>query len=95
MNILETNQDRLKRGGYLVWNRVQKVSGDAETLTVPDLSSTTGSAAVVRAPGDDALSVSITDKNTVSVTGVNNGKAWIVTHHSRLNYGPEDSVYIG
>lgn len=64
-------------------HRVQLTSA-SDSITVPFLSST-NSVAALRNHNDPNVTVSASDRTTVSLTGSSGDKIYIVTHHPRIN----------
>lgn len=67
------------KNGNIVATEV-KLTAASDTVDVPRMSSATGGAAQVRRPGDPAVTVTISDIDTVALTGSVDDEILVLSH---------------
>lgn len=79
--ILSQKIQSVRRGSSSVAATVVKLTTRSDSVEVPRMAATANTAAQLRRPGDNVVTVSITDIDTVALTGNVGDEVLLVTLH--------------
>lgn len=83
-NILFQAFERGRKSEDIIGIHRVKLTAASDSITVPFLSST-NSVAQLRNHNDPSITVSASDRTTVSLTGSAGQETYVITHHPRVN----------